>query len=123
MGQIPEMYFPYLDRLARFMAGILGGAWLIVPLLVMVFDASLSRTMITVSDSVVLFALAVSLVFETDNKDTLTATATLRRCLWLLLEQAQMHHRRQASIWRSSSVSLVYPRGKHQVCVDWWQQP
>jgi hypothetical protein len=47
------------------MVGILGGAWLIVTLLIMAFDASLTKTMINVSVSVVLFALAISLIFET----------------------------------------------------------
>jgi hypothetical protein len=42
----------------------------------MAFHSSLTKTMITVCTAVVLFALAVSLLFELDNKDTVTATAT-----------------------------------------------
>ncbi|CAO2654505.1 Nn.00g112380.m01.CDS01 [Neocucurbitaria sp. VM-36] len=72
----PEMYSPALNRIARFLVGIVGGAWLIVPLLIMAVHLSLTKTMITVCTAVVLFALAVSLVFELDNKDIVTATAT-----------------------------------------------
>src|SRR5579862_3919273 len=72
----PEMYSRSVDHIARFLVGIVGGACLIVPLLIMAFHSSLSKTMITVCTAVVLFSLAVSLLFELDNKDTVTATAT-----------------------------------------------
>ena len=49
---------------------------MIVLMVVMVFDPSLSKSLITVSVAVVAFALALSPVFETDNKDTVMATAT-----------------------------------------------
>jgi hypothetical protein len=75
-GEPPEIYSPSLNRIARFLVGLVGAAWLIVPLLIMAFHSSLTKTMITVCTSVVLFALAVSLVFELDNKDTVTATST-----------------------------------------------
>ncbi|KAI0595957.1 hypothetical protein F4775DRAFT_566736 [Biscogniauxia sp. FL1348] len=75
-GLPPEQYSPSLNRIARFLVGVVGGAVLIVPLLIMAFDSSLTKTMITVCTAVVLFALAVSLLFELDNKDTVTATAT-----------------------------------------------
>jgi hypothetical protein len=75
-GLPPETYSASLNRIARFLVGIVGGAWLIVPLLIMAFHSSLTKTMITVCTTVVLFALAVSLLFELDNKDTVTATAT-----------------------------------------------
>lgn len=72
----PKLYSPFLHRLARFIVGVIGGAWLVVPLLIMAFDSSFTKTMVTVSVAVVLFALAISLLFESDNKETLTATAT-----------------------------------------------
>jgi hypothetical protein len=70
------VYSPFLDRLARFIIGTVGGCSLIVQMLIMVSDASLEKSLITVSMAVVLFALVLSLIFETDNKDTVTATAT-----------------------------------------------
>jgi hypothetical protein len=75
-GQPPSLYSPFLDRLARFIVAVGGGCALIVPMLVMLFDASRTKSLVTVSTAVVLFALAMSLAFQTDNKDTLTATAT-----------------------------------------------
>lgn len=75
-GLPPEIYSASLTRIARFLVGIVGGAWLIVPLLIMAFHSSLTKTMVTVCIAVVLFALAVSLLFKLDNKDTVTATAT-----------------------------------------------
>jgi hypothetical protein len=75
-GMPPEVYSPFLDSLARFIIGTLGGCALIVPMVVMVLHQSLTKSLITVSVAVVLFALVLSLVFETDNQDTITATAT-----------------------------------------------
>ncbi|KAI1636078.1 hypothetical protein F4809DRAFT_610620 [Biscogniauxia mediterranea] len=75
-GHPPEQYSRFLDGIVRFLVGLVGGASLIVPLLIMAFDSSLTKTMITVCTAVVLFALAVSLLFKLDNKDTVTATAT-----------------------------------------------
>jgi uncharacterized membrane protein YfcA len=106
------MYFPPLDRLARFMAGILGGPWLIVPLLVIAFDASLSKTAITVSVSVVFFALAVGLVFETDNKDILTATATYAAVLVALVGTST-----SASLTPGVDLEIF----KCELCIPTWE--
>ncbi|KAE9363943.1 hypothetical protein N431DRAFT_489767 [Stipitochalara longipes BDJ] len=75
-GLPPQIYSTTLDRLARFIIGVAGGCSLIVPMVVMIFSPSLTKSVVTVSVAVVAFALAFSLVFETDNKDTVTATAT-----------------------------------------------
>ena len=45
-------------------------------MVIMSLSPSLTKSLVTVSIAVVLFALLLSLVFETNNKDTLTATAT-----------------------------------------------
>jgi hypothetical protein len=50
-------------------------------MLIMIFNQSLTKSLITTSVAVILFALVVSLVFETDNKDTITATATYAAAL------------------------------------------
>ncbi|EXJ75191.1 uncharacterized protein A1O5_01887 [Cladophialophora psammophila CBS 110553] len=75
-GRAPDIYSPFVDSTARFIIGTFGGCALVVPMMVMVFQPSLTKTLITVCVAVVLFALALSLVFETDNKDTISATAT-----------------------------------------------
>ena len=48
-------------------------------MVIMVLNPSPVKSLIVVSVAVVLFALAVGLVFETDNKDTITAIANIRR--------------------------------------------
>lgn len=45
-------------------------------MVVMALDPSLTKSLIVVSVALVLFALIVGLVFETNNKDTIVATAT-----------------------------------------------
>ena len=45
-------------------------------MLAMSFNPSTTKSLVVVSAAVVLFALLMSLSFHTDNKDTLTATAT-----------------------------------------------
>jgi hypothetical protein len=72
----PEDYSKFVDVLARFVIGTAGGCALIVPMVVMVLDASLTKSLVTTSVALVLFALVLGLVFETSNKDTITATAT-----------------------------------------------
>jgi VIT1/CCC1 family predicted Fe2+/Mn2+ transporter len=75
-GQPPEMYSRLVDSIARFIIGTLGGCALIVPMVVLSLGSSLTKSLIVVSVSLVLFALIVGLVFELDNKDTIVATAT-----------------------------------------------
>lgn len=75
-GRSPKLYSPFLDRLARFIVAVGGGCALIVPMLIMTFNPSTTKSLVTTSTAVVLFALAMSMAFQTDNKDTLTATAT-----------------------------------------------
>jgi hypothetical protein len=75
-GKPPETYSPFVDSVARFIIGTLGGSALIVPMVIMALDSSLNKCLIVVSVSLVVFALVVGLVFETDNKDTIVATAT-----------------------------------------------
>ena len=45
-------------------------------MLIMSLPYSRTKSLVTTSVAVVLFALAVSLGFRIDNKDTMTATAT-----------------------------------------------
>lgn len=73
-GRMPEIYSKALDRIARFIVGLAGGLSLIVPLLIMAFHSSLTKTLVTVCIAVVTFALAVSLKFQVDVAITATAT-------------------------------------------------
>lgn len=75
-GEAPEIYSRTLNQIARFIVGLVGGLSLIVPLLIMAFHSSLTKTLVTVCIAVVAFALAAAVMFQLDNKDAITATAT-----------------------------------------------
>jgi len=53
-----------------------GGAALLVPMIIMVFEASLSKSLITTSVSVLFFAGFLSFGISASNQDILAATAT-----------------------------------------------
>ena len=74
-GEAPEVYSAFVDSLARFIIGIAGGCVLIIPMVIMVLGPSLTKSLIVTSIAVVIFALAVSLIFEADNTSTVTVTA------------------------------------------------
>ena len=65
-----------VDRLARFVVAFTGGAFLVVPMLVMVFAPSTTKSVSTVSAAVVLFAGAMAFGVRAGNVETLVATAT-----------------------------------------------
>jgi len=75
-GKPPKMYSPFVDRFARFIMAFVGGAALLIPMIIMVFDSSLSKSLITTSVSVLLFAAFLSFGISASNQDTLAATAT-----------------------------------------------
>ncbi|KAN0113254.1 hypothetical protein V8E51_006205 [Hyaloscypha variabilis] len=75
-GRPPQIYSPFVDRFARFIMAFVGGAALLIPMIIMVFDASLSKSLITTSVSVLLFAGFLSFGISASNQDTLAATAT-----------------------------------------------
>ncbi|ETS86428.1 hypothetical protein PFICI_00256 [Pestalotiopsis fici W106-1] len=75
--QPPAEVAPVVDRLARFLVAFLGGSSLVVPMLVMRLpEVSLAKSLITVSVAVLLFAIALSILFRASNTDTMAATAT-----------------------------------------------
>ncbi|KAH7333191.1 hypothetical protein BKA65DRAFT_553539 [Rhexocercosporidium sp. MPI-PUGE-AT-0058] len=75
-GKPPYMYSTWVDRLARFIMAFVGGAALVVPMVVMVFHPSRNKSLITTSVSVLLFAAFLALGINSSNQDTLAATAT-----------------------------------------------
>jgi hypothetical protein len=58
------------------MVAFAGGVSLVVPMVVMRLNESLTKSLITVSVAVVLFAGALSVIFRAPNTETLVATAT-----------------------------------------------
>ncbi|KAH7378609.1 hypothetical protein BKA64DRAFT_585735 [Cadophora sp. MPI-SDFR-AT-0126] len=75
-GRPPHIYSTFVDRLARFIMAFVGGAALLIPMIIMVFDSSLSKSLATTSVSVLLFAGFLSFGISASNQDTLAATAT-----------------------------------------------
>lgn len=73
---LPQIYSDIVHGIARFVIAIAGGAALVVPMLIMSFDKSLNKSLITVSISVFVFALFISSVIRAGNQDTLVSTAT-----------------------------------------------
>lgn len=76
-GEPPEQVSDFVDRLARFLVAFLGGAMLIVPMMIMRLpEVTIVKSLVTSSISVLLFAGALSVFFKASNTDTMVATAT-----------------------------------------------
>jgi len=75
-GKEPKDVSSFVDHLARFLIAITGGLFLIVPMLIMAIETSQKKSLITVSVSVLLFALALSFGVRTSNVEALVSTAT-----------------------------------------------
>ena len=73
----PQNVSPFVDKLARFIIAFTGGAALVVSMLIMSLP-SIHRTksLITVSLAVTLFAAMMSVTMRATNTETLVATAT-----------------------------------------------
>lgn len=71
----PDILSPLVDRLARFVVALVGGLSLVVPMIIMSLDQNSSKSLITASVAVVLFAGVVSIVFNASNAETLGITA------------------------------------------------
>ena len=76
-GLPPQTVSPFVDKLTRFIIAFTGGAALVVPMVIMSLP-SLDRTksLITVSIAVTLFASMMSVGIRASNSETLVATAT-----------------------------------------------
>lgn len=76
-GHPPEEVSPFVDSLARFIVAFAAGAALVVPMLIMRLpDVSLSKSLITVSSALILFAAGLSVGLKANNTETMVATAT-----------------------------------------------
>jgi VIT1/CCC1 family predicted Fe2+/Mn2+ transporter len=75
-GRPPTIYSSFVDRLARFIMAFVGGAALLIPMAIMVFNSSLNKSLITTCVAVILFAGFLAFGISASNQDTLAATAT-----------------------------------------------
>ncbi|KAI4269808.1 MAG: hypothetical protein LQ337_007058 [Flavoplaca oasis] len=74
-GVSPESISPSVDRLARFVLGVVGGAAPVVPMLIMSINSTQAKSLTTTSVAVVLFAIAMAAGIRATNAETLAATA------------------------------------------------
>lgn len=65
-----------VDRLARFLVAFTGGAFLLVPMIIMVFSPSTTKSVATTSTAVLLFAVALAFGIRATNVETMVSTAT-----------------------------------------------
>ncbi|KAK4164446.1 hypothetical protein QBC43DRAFT_353395 [Cladorrhinum sp. PSN259] len=75
-GESPIQVSPAVDTAARFIIALAGGAFVVVPMIIMSIDQTLDTSLITVSSAIVIFALLVSMGIRVSNFETLVATAT-----------------------------------------------
>ncbi|KAL6879914.1 hypothetical protein HDV57DRAFT_498468 [Trichoderma longibrachiatum] len=76
-GLPPTEVSPFVDRMARFMVAFIGGASLVVPMLIMALPRpTLAKSLVTVSVAVLLFAAFLSVFMRAGNTETMISTAT-----------------------------------------------
>ena len=75
-GKEPKYVSKFVDRSVRLLVALIGGLFLVAPMIVMTINASQNKSLITVSVAVVLFALSLSFGVKVSNVETLVSTAT-----------------------------------------------
>lgn len=75
-GHSPKELSELVDRLAWFIIAVAGGVFLVVPMLIMTLQPSETKSLITVSVAIVIFALILSFGIKVSNVETLVSTAT-----------------------------------------------
>ncbi|KAK3321857.1 hypothetical protein B0H66DRAFT_601339 [Apodospora peruviana] len=75
-GQLPKDVSTPVDRLARFLIALVGGCFLIVPMVIMALDPSQTKSLVTVALAVLLLILLLPFGIRVSNVETLGATAT-----------------------------------------------
>lgn len=72
----PKEVNALVDRAVRFVVAISGGLFLVVPMIVMALKPSQTKSLVTVSAFVLLFAFILSFGVRVTNLETLVSTAT-----------------------------------------------
>lgn len=75
-GLLAREVSEFVDRLARFIIAITGGLFLVVPMIIMTLRPSETKSLVTVSVGVVIFALILAFGIRVSNVETLVSTAT-----------------------------------------------
>ncbi|KAE8453722.1 hypothetical protein EG329_009233 [Mollisiaceae sp. DMI_Dod_QoI] len=72
----PEEISPFVDKLARLIIAFGTGASLVVPVVVMSLNKSVTKSLVTTSVAMLIFASALAFGMNASNTETLVATAT-----------------------------------------------
>jgi hypothetical protein len=88
----PEGISPFIDRIARFIIAFAVGASLVVPMVVMLFHPSQTKSVVTVSVSVILFSACLSLGMKPSNTETVAATAAYAAVLVVFVGASGSSH-------------------------------
>ncbi|KAF4632824.1 hypothetical protein G7Y89_g5301 [Cudoniella acicularis] len=75
-GEPPHEISAVVDRASRLIVALVGGAFLIVPMLIMAINPGQTKSLVTASVSTLFFSCAVSLGFNSSNNEALVSTAT-----------------------------------------------
>lgn len=75
-GKPPKEVSDFVDRLCRFIIAAVGGLFLVGPMLIMAIRPSTTKSLITVSASVFLFAIVLTFGVRVTNIEGLVSTAT-----------------------------------------------
>jgi hypothetical protein len=73
---LPRHFVTFADNSARLVIAFVGGAFVVVPMVVMSLDRSETKCLVTTSASVLLFILFISFVVRASDKTTLAAATT-----------------------------------------------
>lgn len=65
---------PFVDKLAACIVAFLGGAALIVPMVIMTLHPSLAKSLITVSAAVLFFSVVIAFAFPVSYMETVMAS-------------------------------------------------
>ncbi|KAJ5603748.1 hypothetical protein N7537_006704 [Penicillium hordei] len=84
-GKAPREVSVSVDRLTRFLVAITGGIFLVVPMIIMALHQSKTKSLVTVSVCIILFALIMALGVRVSNVETLVSTATYAAVLMVFL--------------------------------------
>ena len=74
--QPPKAISPFVDTTARFIVALVGGAALIIPVLVMSLHATLTSKLLTLTIAVLLFSLITAVGLRATNPEILVSAAT-----------------------------------------------
>ncbi|KUJ06296.1 uncharacterized protein LY89DRAFT_692549 [Mollisia scopiformis] len=75
-GKPPHEISAVVDRLSRLIVALAGGAFLIVPMLIMAINPTQTKSLVTASVGTLLFSCAISLGLSSSNNETMVSTAT-----------------------------------------------